>query len=115
MRRLQLCRTSSKILVALLLITSICPNITAESIGEPSAKDRQITLTVRILMTRQHLTKHKLDDEISQRAMITFMKTLDPMKLYFLQSDIDEFDARTRLRSRWRSAGLVVCGPDSLF
>ena len=94
MRRLQLCRTSSKILVALLLITSICPNITAESIGEPSAKDRQITLTVRILMTRQHLTKHKLDDEISQRALVTFLKTLDPMKLYFLQSDIDEFDAK---------------------
>ncbi|MFP6588610.1 MAG: carboxy terminal-processing peptidase [Pirellulaceae bacterium] len=94
MRRLQLCRTSSKILVALLLITSICPNITAESIGEPSAKDRQITLTVRILMTRQHLTKHKLDDEISQRALVTFLKTLDPMKLYFLQSDIDEFGAK---------------------
>ncbi|MBT5126133.1 MAG: carboxy terminal-processing peptidase [Planctomycetaceae bacterium] len=94
MRRLQLCRTLSKLLVALLLITSICPNITAESIGEPSAKDRQITLTVRILMTRQHLTKHKLDDEISQRALVAFLKTLDPMKLYFLQSDIDEFDAK---------------------
>ncbi|MBT4693121.1 MAG: carboxy terminal-processing peptidase [Planctomycetaceae bacterium] len=94
MRRLQLCRTPPKILVALLLITSFCPNITAESIGEPSAKDRQITLTVRILMTRQHLTKHKLDDEISQRALVTFLKALDPMKLYFLQSDIDEFDAK---------------------
>lgn len=94
MRRLPLCRTPSKLLVALLLIASICPNITAESIGEPSAKDRQITLTVRILMTRQHLTKHKLDDEISQRALVTFLKTLDPMKLYFLQSDIDEFDAK---------------------
>ena len=94
MRRLPLCRTPSKILIALLLIASFCPNITAESIGEPSAKDRQITLTVRILMTRQHLTKHKLDDEISQRALVTFLKALDPMKLYFLQSDIDEFDAK---------------------
>ena len=94
MRRLQLCRTPSKLLVALLLIASICPNVTAESIGEPSAKDRQITLTVRILMTRQHLTKHKLDDEISQRALVSFLKTLDPMKLYFLQSDIDEFDTK---------------------
>jgi carboxyl-terminal processing protease len=113
MCRLQLCRTS-KILVALFLITSICSNVTAiaqkpavkstdtnpttqsaaTSIGKPSAKDRQITLTVRILMTRQHLTKHKLDDEISQRAMVTFLKALDPMKLYFLQDDIDEFDAK---------------------
>ena len=113
MCRLQLRRTS-KILVALFLITSICSNVTAiaqkpavkstdtnpatqsaaTSIGKPSAKDRQITLTVRILMTRQHLTKHKLDDEISQRAMVTFLKALDPMKLYFLQDDIDEFDAK---------------------
>ena len=94
MRRLQLCRIHSMILVALLLLTSICPNIAAQSIGEPSAKDRQITLTVRILMTRQHLTKHKLDDEISQRALVGFLKALDPMKLYFIQSDIDEFDAK---------------------
>jgi carboxyl-terminal processing protease len=105
MCRAQLCRTPSKILVALFLITSICSNVTAiaqkpaakptdTSIGEPSAKDRQITLTVRILMTRQHLTKHKLDDEISQRALVTFLKALDPMKLYFLQADIDEFDAK---------------------
>ena len=94
MRRLQLCRIPSMILVALLLLTSMCPNIAAQSIGEPSAKDRQITLTVRILMTRQHLTKHKLDDEISQRALVGFLKALDPMKLYFIQSDIDEFDAK---------------------
>jgi carboxyl-terminal processing protease len=94
MRRLQLCLTPSKLLVALLLIASICPNITAESIGEPSAKDRQVTLAVKVLMTRQHLTKHKLDDEISQRALVAFLKTLDPMKLYFLKSDIDEFDAQ---------------------
>jgi carboxyl-terminal processing protease len=94
MRRLQLCRTPSKLLVALLLIASICPNVTAESIGEPSAKDRQVTLAVKVLMTRQHLTKHKLDDEISQRALVAFLKTLDPMKLYFLKSDIDEFDAK---------------------
>ncbi|MGY8732153.1 MAG: carboxy terminal-processing peptidase [Pirellulales bacterium] len=94
MRRLQLCLTPSKLLVALLLIASICPNITAESIGEPSAKDRQVTLAVKVLMTRQHLTKHKLDDEISQRALVAFLKTLDPMKLYFLKSDIDEFDAK---------------------
>jgi carboxyl-terminal processing protease len=114
MCRAQLCRTPSKILVALFLITSIFSNVTAisqkpaakptdtnptiqsedTSIGKPSAKDRQITLTVRILMTRQHLTKHKLDDEISQRALVTFLKALDPMKLYFLQADIDEFDAK---------------------
>ena len=87
-------RHPSRFILAILLFAVAFPAWTAESIGEPSAKDRQITLTVRILMTRQHLTKHKLDDEISQRALTTFLKTLDPMKLYFLQSDIDEFSTK---------------------
>ena len=32
-----------------------------------------------------------LDDEISKRALATFLKQLDPMKVYFYQSDADEF------------------------
>ena len=35
---------------------------------QPSANDRQITLAVAMLMERQHLTGHRLDDQISERA-----------------------------------------------
>ncbi len=42
-------------------------------------------------MDNQHLSKHDLDDEISKRAFDQFFKSLDPFKLYFYQSDIDEF------------------------
>jgi len=58
---------------------------------QPSAADRQITLAVATWMQRQHLTGHRLDDTISQRCLDTFIKELDPLKLFFYQSDIDDF------------------------
>ncbi len=60
----------------------------------PKTRDRQVTLMVSTLIKRDHLSKHPIDDEISQRGLKTFLKTLDPQKLYFLQSDIDEFQSR---------------------
>lgn len=58
---------------------------------QPNAVDKQITLAVSILMERQHLTGQRLDKTMSERALKTFIKDLDPLKLFFLQSDIDDF------------------------
>jgi carboxyl-terminal processing protease len=60
--------------------------------------DRTIIKTVAEIMHRQHLSKHPLDDEISTRAFDQLLKSLDPLKLYFLQRDIDGFKAnQTRI------------------
>ncbi len=75
----------------LLLIGVTLPLLTGADIGEPSTKNRQIALMVRGIVSSQHLTRHELDDEISERAFNTFIDRLDPMKLYFLQGDIDAF------------------------
>ena len=53
--------------------------------------DRIIIKSVAGIMDNQHLSKHDLDDEISKRAFDQFLRSLDPLKLYFLQSDIDVF------------------------
>lgn len=66
----------------------------AAALNAPRPTDRQITRAVTALVGGQHLTKHALDDEISQRAMEQFLKSLDGMKLYFEQSDVDEFNKR---------------------
>jgi len=63
----------------------------AADLKGPRANDRHITHQVSLLLQREHLSKHALDDEISQRALQSFLKGLDPMKLYFYQSDVDEF------------------------
>jgi carboxyl-terminal processing protease len=53
--------------------------------------DRMVTGVVTKELSREHLTQHPLDDEISKRWMKMYFKSLDPWKLYFLQSDLDEF------------------------
>lgn len=60
----------------------------------PSANDRTVTRLVAMMMKREHLTKHPLDDEISRRALDLFLKSVDGRKLYFYQSDVDEFHQR---------------------
>ncbi len=57
----------------------------------PKAKDRQVTLVVKQLIRHEHLLKERLDDLHAQRGLQNFLKALDPMKVYFVQSDIDEF------------------------
>ena len=60
------------------------------------SKDRSICLAVVKLMQTDHLSRHPLDDEISQRMTKGFVKMLDPMKVYFYQSDVDSFMAHDK-------------------
>jgi carboxyl-terminal processing protease len=68
----------------------------AAPLAPSPARDRQVTLRVRGLVEDEHLSRHALDDEISMRAMKTFLEGFDPRKMYFLQSDIDEFMKKER-------------------
>ncbi|HBO44531.1 MAG TPA: tail-specific protease [Planctomycetaceae bacterium] len=58
----------------------------------PTADDRHVASAVTLLLRNQHLLQRPLDDEISRRCLRIFLKMLDPMKVYFYQSDIDEFE-----------------------
>lgn len=62
-----------------------------EDFGKPSSYDQQSARFVTLLMERQHLLNHPVDNEIAERAIDQFLKTLDPMKSYFQTSDIVEF------------------------
>ena len=83
------------ILLVSLLFVGLVPTVSADPTG-PTAGHRQITLSVVQLLRRDHLLQHPLDDEISQRCVGTFLKTLDPWKVYFKQSDVDEFHKHDR-------------------
>jgi carboxyl-terminal processing protease len=73
----------------------------------PRASDRQVALIVTALLKNEHLLQRPLDDEISRRALETFLKQLDPMKIYFYQSDVDEFmNFRDRLDDSVRTGDL---------
>ena len=73
----------------------------------PSADDRQIAVAVVTWMERRHLTGQRLDDTVSRRCLDTFVKDLDPLKLFFLQSDIDEFMTNRDRLDDWIKRGDV--------
>jgi carboxyl-terminal processing protease len=84
----------------LLLIVGACgflgvflQQAVADPVG-PQPVDRQITLAVAALLKREHLSRHPLDDEMSARWVKMYLKTLDPMKVYFTQADVDSFMRR---------------------
>jgi carboxyl-terminal processing protease len=76
-----------------LVVASLAGRSTAELTAQ-GANDRFITRGILYRLNKEHLSRHEFNDEISQRWMKSFLKQLDPMKLYFLQSDIDEFSKR---------------------
>ena len=78
------------LLLAALLVPGYCTAVWADPVG-PSAADHNVTIAVTWALPREHLLRHPLDQEISQRCFKTFLRDLDAMKVYFYQSDIDEF------------------------
>ena len=85
---------SLAVVLGIALIAAIFFPLQGYEIGAPSPKDRRIAIEVRDRLLGLHLSQHPLDDEISERALQWLMKRLDPLKLYFLQSDIDEFSTK---------------------
>lgn len=88
--RFLLGRTSLRLLAALALLAATATMCVAELKG-PSLTDRQVTLAITSLMRKAHLTRQRLDDQMSQRWFDSYLKSLDPMKVYFYQSDVDTF------------------------
>lgn len=81
------------ILAAAGLLGSLAQRAVADPVG-PQPIDRRITLAVSALLRREHLSRHPLDDAMSERWIKMYLKTLDPMKVYFTQADFDAFMRR---------------------
>jgi carboxyl-terminal processing protease len=83
--------------VASILIPGVAPaQPGVDLVGEvelaaPTQRDKQVARIVAALMPSNHVSKQPLNDKISERALDLFVDSLDPLKLYFYQSDIDEF------------------------
>ena len=61
---------------------------------KPGTNDRHIAVAVRRHLEREHFLRQPIDDAIARRWFDTFLEALDPMKVYFLQSDVDAFAQR---------------------
>src|SRR5436305_475398 len=57
----------------------------------PGKDDRVVAQMVCSILQDGHVTRPMINDEVSRRLFQRFFKELDPSKLYFVKSDIDEF------------------------
>jgi carboxyl-terminal processing protease len=57
----------------------------------PGKDDPLLAQMVCAILQQGHVTRPTIGDDISKRLCARFLKDLDPAKLYFLKSDVDEF------------------------
>ncbi len=86
---------STATLVALCLAGTA---LLAQQYAAPKPEFTQITKLVCQMIEKEHLIRSPINDVIGGRTVDHYIKELDPQKLYFLQSDVDEFNqVRTTL------------------
>lgn len=76
---------------------------------QPAAHEAKAARLAAELLTRYHYQAVPLDDAMSGKMFDQYLKSLDPEKVYFLQSDVDRFASeRTRLDDAILSEDLRV-------
>lgn len=83
-------RTACSAALATVLLVATVATQTPQS----KSRDSLAMRTVARLLTQDYLTEQPLNDTISRRALTSYIESLDPLKYYFDQDDIEEFGAR---------------------
>lgn len=73
-------------------VTLVATTIFAQQLVEPQPTDGTVARSVCTMISKYHINHGSVDDEISSKLLDRFLKVLDPQKLYFLKSDVDEFE-----------------------
>lgn len=76
--------------LAIGLTVLVATTIFAQQLSSNTQADQETTKLVASMITKYHISQKPLDDRISGMLVNRFVKELDPQKLYFLKSDIDD-------------------------
>ena len=85
---------SRKVLALVLVVACgafALPWVRVQADPVPGKHDRLVIQMVTQYLQQAHIARPKIDDDLSKKLFRRYLKDLDPGKLYFLQSDIDEF------------------------
>ena len=86
-------RKRPQILAISMVVLILGPRLLAQGTETPP-RERLVMTAVAAFLEYAHLSKHPLDDQISEEAFVDFFRGLDPLKLYFTAQDIAEFKTR---------------------
>lgn len=71
------------------------------------ARSSKIAQMVCQMIEANHISQHAVDDSVSEKLVLQFVKDLDVQKMYFLQSDIDQLNqSRDRLDDELKAGNL---------
>lgn len=82
-------RAASYLTLGMVLL--VATTIFAQQLAEPKSNDEKTARLVCNMIQQFHISRSKIDDQISSRLLKRFVKDLDSQKLYFTQADINEF------------------------
>lgn len=82
-----------KVIIILIAVSAVLWGFMPKKEKETPEKDQFLLELVTYLLEKSHYDPAKLDDNFSKKVYAEYIKALDPMKRYFLQSDLDEFAA----------------------
>lgn len=77
-------------LVALLIFAMVSCSFAKKSFDDPG-KDKTLVDLISYVLGRWHFNPQDINDDFSENVYNDFIKAIDPMKRYFLASDIEEF------------------------
>ena len=86
--------------LAIGLTLLVATTIFAQQASSTSQADQETTKLVCSMMKKYHITQKPLDDRISAMLAKRFVKELDPQKLYFVKTDIEEPTGFSRYRDQ---------------
>ena len=81
-------RTAWTLCAGLLLLAGVTGF--ADRLAANHPNDQRTTQLVCEIIQNFHISRHKIDDQISEKLLDRFVKSLDPQKIYFTQPDINE-------------------------
>lgn len=86
-------RVVVSVVVPLLAIVWVANWQTQADVPRPGQVQGIVARTVGYFLENVHLSRKKLDDDVSREFFRAYLKDLDPGKMYFTRADIEEFSA----------------------
>jgi carboxyl-terminal processing protease len=91
------------------MVFLVATTLLAEHLSTP--QQTQVAKLVCEMIESTHISQNPIDNSVSAKLVDEFIKTLDPNKLYFLQSDIDRFNKyRTELDDLLKAGNVEFAG-----
>ena len=104
-------KTSRPVQVMMVLIVLVAVSVTC--VQQLSSAERLDVATAKLvtqIVPQYHINRPKIDDDASAALLDNYLDALDPLHLYFLQSDVDSFDTQRTLLDDQLTEGNVAFG-----